>query len=203
MTSYSPYVWHRLHYTRHHILILWPQTTVFMSSHPLYLTSCPLYLCYHIHCIDDITPNLFLRSHRYNSWHHIHCIRHDSHWICVIAPTRLTISHPIYVWHHTHYMYNIIYPIWGITPIFYEITPHYVWHHMHCILDITPSISDNTATLSVSSRQVYQLYHTNTLYDITHTLCMTSQSVCMTSNEQFMMSHAYRYDITKSIFMTS
>ena len=63
MTSHSPYVWHRLHYKRHHILTLWPQTTVFMSSHPLYLTSCPLYLCHHIHCIDNITKTEFLRSH--------------------------------------------------------------------------------------------------------------------------------------------
>ena len=63
MTSHSPYVWHRLHYTRHHILTLWTQTTVFMSSHQLYLTLCPLYLCHHIHCINDITQTWFLRSH--------------------------------------------------------------------------------------------------------------------------------------------
>ena len=63
MTSHAPYVWHPLHYTRQHILILWPQTTMFMSSHPLYLTLCPLYLCHHINSIDDITPTLFLRSH--------------------------------------------------------------------------------------------------------------------------------------------
>ena len=63
MTSHTPYVWHRLHYTRYHILTLGPKTTVFMSSHPLYLTSCPLYLCHHIHCIDDITSTVFLRSH--------------------------------------------------------------------------------------------------------------------------------------------
>ena len=43
-TSHSPYMWHRFHYARHHILTLWPQTTVFMSSQPLYLTACPLYL---------------------------------------------------------------------------------------------------------------------------------------------------------------
>ena len=63
MTSHSPYMWHRFHYAGHHILTLWPQTTVFMSSEPLCLTSCPLYLCHHIHCIVDITPNVFLRSH--------------------------------------------------------------------------------------------------------------------------------------------
>ena len=63
MTSHSDNVWHLLHYTRHHISALWPQTTVFMSSHPLYWTSCLLYLCHHIHCIDDITPTVSLRSH--------------------------------------------------------------------------------------------------------------------------------------------
>ena len=63
MTSQSPCVWHRLHYTRHNILTIWPQTTVFFSSHPLYWTLCPWYLFHHLHCIDDITPNVSLRPH--------------------------------------------------------------------------------------------------------------------------------------------
>ena len=62
MTSHSPYMWHHLHYARHHILTLSPQTTVFMSSQPLYLTSCPLCLCHHIHCIVDITYTEFMTS---------------------------------------------------------------------------------------------------------------------------------------------
>ena len=36
MTSHSPYVWHRLHYTRYHSLTFWPQTTLWRTSHPLY-----------------------------------------------------------------------------------------------------------------------------------------------------------------------
>ena len=63
MTSHLTCVWHRLLYTRHHILTFWPQTTVFFSSHALYWTSCPLDLCHHLHCIDEITPNISLRSH--------------------------------------------------------------------------------------------------------------------------------------------
>ena len=69
-TSHPLFVWHHtLHMcgivctTRHHFLTLLPQTTVFMSSHQLYLTLCPLYLCHHIHCINDITQTWFLRSH--------------------------------------------------------------------------------------------------------------------------------------------
>ena len=63
MTTHSPCVWLLLHYTRHHILTLWYQTTVFLSPHPLYWSSCPLYVCHHLHSIDDITPTLSLRSH--------------------------------------------------------------------------------------------------------------------------------------------
>ena len=36
MTSHSPYVWHRLHYRRHHMLTFWPLTTILRTSHPLY-----------------------------------------------------------------------------------------------------------------------------------------------------------------------
>ena len=61
MISLSPYVWHHLHYTIHHILTLWPQTTIFFSTTPLYWTSYPLFLCYHLHCIDDNTPTVSLR----------------------------------------------------------------------------------------------------------------------------------------------
>ena len=35
-TSHSPYVWHSLRYTRHHILTFSPQTTILRTSHPLY-----------------------------------------------------------------------------------------------------------------------------------------------------------------------
>ena len=30
---------------------------------PTILDSCPLYLCHHLHCTDDITPTVSLRSH--------------------------------------------------------------------------------------------------------------------------------------------
>ena len=54
----------------------------------------------------------------------------------------------------------------------------------------------------VSSNAVYQLYHTYSLDDITHTLCMTSYSVCVTLHELFMTSQSYMYDITPSVIMT-
>ena len=62
MTSHSDNVWHLLHYTRHHPPFM-------ISSHHFYdithtiLTLYPLYLCHHIHSIDDIIPTEFVTSH--------------------------------------------------------------------------------------------------------------------------------------------
>ena len=93
-----------LRYTKHHNLPLWHQATLFLTSHPLYLTSYPLYLCHHIQCIDDITPIEFWDLIRYIWWHHIHCIWHHSHWMCLITTTLSMMQHPLYVGHHTHSM---------------------------------------------------------------------------------------------------
>ena len=63
MTSHSPYVWHRLPYTRHYILTLWPQTTVFMyHTHYIWHRVHSVWMCHHIHCIADFTRTVFLRS---------------------------------------------------------------------------------------------------------------------------------------------
>ena len=55
----------------------------------------------------------------------------------------------------------------------------------------------------MSSITRYQLYHNQSLYDITKTICVTSYSVCMLSKQQFVTSYPSVYNITPSIFMTS
>ena len=57
--------------------------------------------------------------------------------------------------------------------------------------------------MSVSSNPGYQLFHTHSLYDITHTIRVTSYSVCMLSQQLFMTLYPSMYNITPSIFMTS
>ena len=56
MTSQTLHSWQKISSTWHH-------TTLSMTSSLLFLTSRPLYLCHHLHSIDDITPTLSLRSH--------------------------------------------------------------------------------------------------------------------------------------------
>ena len=135
VTSTSVITSHRLYQTAH------PQ---YLGHHNLSTDVTPTFEWHHTHLLCDIicaiyniTPNPYVITllnwwhHNLYIWNHIQYVgQHIPYtWditttICVITPTRSMISHPLYVWHHTHDMYNIIYPIKGITPTFYDITPH-------------------------------------------------------------------------------
>ena len=122
--------------------------TVFMSSFPQYLTLHPLYLCPHNPSTYDLWTTVCMTTHPIYIWHI--CKIHNfisTLWVHTIVETTL---HPLHSWHHTHY----------------------IRHHTHdntkVISAISPSISDTTSTVSVSSNPVYQLHYTHSLYDITH-----------------------------------
>ena len=169
--------------TSHHI-IYDITCSVLMTSLPLYLTLHSLYLCHHNHSIDDLRATACMTLHplyvwylMYFTWRPIHSLRLNTIFVITL--------HPLHSWHHTHY----------------------IWHHTHyntkVISAISPTLSETTSTVSVSSNPVYQLYHNNSLDDITQTLSMTSYSVCMASHEPFMTSHWSMYNITPIIYMTS
>ena len=157
--------------------------TVFMTSLPLYLKWHLPYLCHHSdYCwsqtnfMFDITSTLRMPSYA------LYTTSKPLLWLHTIV---LITLHPLHPWHHTPY----------------------IWHHRHgntnVISAIWPTISNTTSTVSVSSNPGYQLYHTHSLYDITHTIRVTSYSVCMLSLQLFMTSYPSVYNITPSIFMTS
>ena len=122
------------------------------------------------------------------SCHHFHDIQHFIHSICVLTTPLIMISVPLYVWHHTHFIYdnlctihNVTSTLWVHTIVVTTLHPLHSWHHTHykrihthdktkVISTTSPSISDTTSTLSVSSKPVYQLYHTHSLYDTTHSM---------------------------------
>ena len=163
-----------------------------------------------------------MTSHAPYSCHHSHDIYQWIHNICVLTTLLHMVCEQLYVWHHTHFIYdtlctmhNVTYTLWVHTIVVTTLHPLHSWHHTHyirhhthdntkVISGISPSISDTTSTVSVSSSTVYQLYYTDSLNDITHYMYdITFSSVCMTSHEHFITSLLYRYDITSSIFMTS
>ena len=157
-------------------------------------------------CAHDITPNtsemastIFVSSQWLHWWSQTNCM-YD--------------SHPLYVCNLMHSTQRHIHSLWLHTIVVITLQPlhsghltPYIWHNTHgttnVISAIWPTISNTTSTVSVSSNPAYQLYHTHSLYDITHTLRVTSYSVCMLSQHLFMTLYPSMYNIISSVFMTS
>ena len=111
MTSHSPYVWHRLHYTRHHILPFWPQTTIW-GHHTHYIRD-------RVQCICVITPTISMISQPICVWYHIQymwdilsTIFITSYTLCMTSqPCVLITQHSVYVWFHLRYRRRHIHSI--------------------------------------------------------------------------------------------
>ena len=110
-------------------------STLFLTSHPLYMKWHTLYLRHHSHCIYDKTPAMFLTlysvyktSHMVNEWQHNDCMWHDTQCICVIKPTWLMTSQPMLVLNHTLYKYDTIGTLYDITSTLADNTPLIVCH---------------------------------------------------------------------------
>ena len=122
-------------------------------------------------------------------------------------------SQPLYVCQCLHSTQRHIHSLWLHPIVVIPLHPLHSWHHTpyiwhthgstNVISAIWPTISNTTSTVSVSSNPAYQLYHTHSLYDIIHTLRVTSYSVCMLSQQLFVTLYPSMYKFTPSIFMTS
>ena len=154
-TSPPQSVYYHRHFIKHHIHILWHHTTLIMTSLPLYLKWHSLYLCHHNDSIDGLRPTVCMTSHPLYVCHLTHSTQCHIHSLLLHTILVITL-HPLHSWHHTPY----------------------IWHHTrgntNVISAIWTTISNTTSTLSVSSNPGYQLYHSHSLYDITHTIRVTS-----------------------------
>ena len=169
-----------------------------MTTHPLYFTFYWRSFCHHIHCIDDITPTVFMRSH----------------------PLYMSTSYPLYTTTYSLYLYHHSHCTCVSHPLF-------PWYHTLCIYDIKPTIFDTTASASVWSHplcwwyhKIYGSHHTWHPYDIIHTLYHVSftlydinpqylwhhkhcihdiRSLYMASHPLFRISHHFMYDIKSTV----
>ena len=166
----------------------------------------PHYLWHQLHCVHDFTP-IYLK------WHPPH-LRHQNDSMDGLRPTVCMISYPLYICHLMHSTKCQIHPIWLQTIVVITLHPlhswdntHYIWHHTHgntnVLSAIWQNISNTTSTVSVSSNPGYHIYRTHSLYDITHTIRVTSYTACMLSHQLFMTLYPSMYNITPSIFMIS
>ena len=178
---------------------------LYLSCHPLYLTSQALYLCHHTCCIEDITTSMeiIILGIRKTSWtlkmtSHSHfmtsiLIIYDITTTAFMTwdlqymmsrPRSMTshpytvTSQPLYLKHHTHYVCEFISTIFNMKHILFRQDNQYICHHT---LDICLCVI--THTLHVYN--MYDIIRTtddipSTLYDITK-----------------------HYDITPTVFMSS
>ena len=161
-----------------------------MTSSPLCLTLCPLYLCHHTHPISDITATIWMVSHPIYLWHHIP-------YIYDIKSTKCEIT-TLCWWHHTWHMCDILctaddiaYTLSHQTTVFMMSHPLQAWHHTPCIRHCNHCIFVITTSPLIS--------HT-ILNDITPSFCVTSYALYRTSHPILMLSHFCTYDIRASIY---
>ena len=162
ITSHSPYVCQRLHYTRHHSLTFWPQVTVLRTSHPLYYTSFLLYLCHHNNSIDVITATICMISHPVY-------VRHSVHYIYDIRPTKYDNT-TLWVGYTTLVIGMTSLVLHKTSHPLYHTKPQSLWLHIQFRHDITSPVSDIAPNVSLSSQPLYW-YHTH-FFMTSHPLCM-------------------------------
>ena len=114
--------WHRIHTITPNHSIYDVTSTSGMTSHTLYQTLHPLYLCHH-NLSTDITPTF--------EWHHTHllCDIISTIYNATSSPYVITL---LYLWHHNLYIWNHI---------------QYVGQHIHYTRDITATICVRTPTV--------------------------------------------------------
>ena len=133
---------------------------------------------HHIHCIDDIKPTEFLRSHPLymttsyplymtsqplNMSHHAHSFNDITLFVC-------RTWHPLYVKYHIHSIKHHVHILWHHTTLFIISYALYSWHHHHYIWNGVHCICVIPMTLLMISHQLYVWHHTHFRYAIVCTL---------------------------------
>ena len=182
--SHPFYWWHHIMYGCHHS---WHTCDIIQTLHDI---TCP---AYDITTLCDITTAVFmssrpvyLTSHQLKLLLYLQCIVYTT-------PTLTVTSIPLYVW--------LIWILYDVTSTLYDFTRLCSWHHTHSIHDITPTVSDITSTLLMTSQPLYLRQDTDFVYDITlstydisHGVWMTTQPLPLTSHPLYLCNHTHLND---------
>ena len=144
-----------------------------MTSYPLYFTSYRPYFCHNIYSIDDITPNLFVRSHPlymstsyplYTTYS-LYFFNH-SHCTCV--------SHPHFQWYLILCIHDIAHTICLTSDTLYNVSHPPFMMSRHIIYDITCTVFMSSLPRYLTLNPQYLCPHNPSTYDLWTTVCMTS-----------------------------
>ena len=98
--------------------------------------------------------------------------------VFMISPALSPKSNPPYLFHHNDSIDGLrptlcvtSHPLYGCQLMHSTQRRDHTHVNTNIISAILPAISNTTSTVSVSSNPGYQLYHTHSLYDITHYRC--------------------------------
>ena len=145
-----------------------------MTSLPQYLTMYRCYFCHHIHSIDDITPTLFMRSHPlymstsyplYTTTYSLY-LYHHSHCTCV--------SHPLFPWYHTLCIYDIACTICLTSDTIYKVSHPQFMTSRHIIYDITCTLLMSSLPWYLTLHPQCLCPHNPSTYDLWTTVCLTT-----------------------------
>ena len=96
---------------------------LYITSHPILVS--PYYCAYDIKASIYETTSNTRATYTLNMWHHSHYLGHHNHCIENITPTLFMISHSPYVWHGLHYTRHHILTFWPQTTILRTSHPPY------------------------------------------------------------------------------
>ena len=155
MTPHSAYVWHPLNCRWHHIHSITPNYSFYdvtfssvLTSHPLYQTLRPLYLCHH-DLSADITPTIL--------WHLTHLLC-DIIWTIYNITSNPYVITLLYLWHQNLYMNP--HPVWRSRYTIYRWhQSHSLCHHRNCIENITLTLCMNSHSPNVWHLLHYTRHH--------------------------------------------
>ena len=204
MTSHTVYLWH--HKNIYDInATAFMKTELYLTSHPWYLTSQPLYLCWNTHCIDR-SQQFCTLSHLAHIWHHTHSTWQHNHTLWHHSSVFLTWQ-PLHLWHQVPYIWHHLQGLWHLVPYPCVITDTIFVNPYQLYLTSNTQCRDNTTTIyeiatsicvCVWSHTLYRCYNKHCIYDMTpsifmaqYALYMASQPRCMTSQHSMITSVYY------------
>ena len=180
---------------------------LYITSHPILMSSH--YSTHDITGSIYETTSSMRATYTVNMWHQSHYLCHHTHCIDIITPTLFMTSHSLYMCHRLHYTRHHILTFWHQTtilrashPLYYTSCPLYLYHY-------TNSIDDITATICMISHPVCVRHSVHSIYDIittsydNRTLCVdyTTLSICMTSFALQKPSHPLYHTKPQSLWL--